>query len=1361
MNRAARLLALIGIGWAGSILCVASGQEYKGMLAHEGPLPIYDQFSEPGRQANLLYLDTLAKKPWWDEGVGSLEEIRIPVLVTEPIGLDRRAAPVSLFLDLPANALPASVRVVTPYGEEVPSQVKLLKKEQNSVEIVFLIDLLAYEQVPLFVYCGPQAVGEPRYDALPAFCAHEGRDYYHLENERLRAKLDKGPGQIKSLVVAGGSGKNLLSEYNTYNAGEASIGSPGGTVEISEDGPVRKTISYVQAGVRTDYSLYPSSTMLYYRIRFDSPRPATTSIKWAPYGDCRRDHLYYESSEIITPPEIDAQKGPESFEMAGEAGKGTVGVKRCLIRYADAGDLKTYSIKDLKEGWLAYEDERGEVAGEIYELKDSGPVSLIQHATGYMVSRTQRPALEHKGGLVAARDNFELVRREYIAWKNPPLVTIGRPQSRVPIAPKVPVFGEDFIRMHYGTYPGWCGFLRTNEYTAVEAIKEVQELGGNYFGFYAYNPFWEAHIKIDRGESKVDRTFKEDTYITKELIPTAHKSGVGIEVGLNSSSGYSWPAVGACPIADKDIYLQDARGAAKAGVDMICMLDEFGVNPWADKALAKFKETFKVAPPTEDYCNNPAKLASPGCPELCLFRMQMINDILRDMCQAARAVNPKVSVFHVTSPNNLSVVSWGYHDMEAQSDFVDFTCTDLYSSDLNFVRYYTKYIRGAMGNTKPVMTVFSMYTTGGAIDFYETQLEVYLQILWGTNSLWGFSLVGKRSAGDGPKLGAKLAFNVVDYSGLGDLVVKAQPYRTVGVLRDRDAFVESIKRGEAAMGGTYEHRLVAGLLVALRNLPVDIVFSKYLPSLAKDGYRVLVIPNDPVISAANAELLEAYVNAGGNLIVEAEGLNSKLIREMAKIELKKGAERTSELWEIKGSAKPLAGLQATLRAARIPFENKGAEVLATVQDGSPAFTYAKYGQGSVIYTPFVVSAVADSNADLALMLRKLVEHQAGPPPLALDPDNGTACNILVNKEKNSVIIGAYNVTRQDQEVQFTISEKLLGLPEKCGVVELTQGEELEFADHAFTATLAPLQVRFFRLAAADQLALPEARTAPAQGPAYSNSPGMKFLKTKIAPSKTAPGARKKEKGRIYVGIFKGTKTGSLCDWGTEAIYEEVKKLNAVKAEYIEDLTERETAFYDVIIMPNRLQGTLPANSKWPDVLREFVQSGGGALMVHHAIGRNPPYPTVFPEIATCGTVCVPLTTMQVVEEHPVTTGSSYRKRFPELVDNPAFSVQMNATQFKKGETFEVGFPDYFAAIPGPEGKVVVKSVFDKAKNLGEDPTVVVGKFGKGKVVLSAMGIGCLCKMVNNQFQGEEKCTDGERKILVNSIYWLADREKED
>jgi hypothetical protein len=93
----------------------------------------------------------------------------------------------------------------------------------------------------------------------------------------------------------------------------------------------------------------------------------------------------------------------------------------------------------------------------------------------------------------------------------------------------------------------------------------------------------------------------------------------------------------------------------------------------------------------------------------------------------------------------------------------------------------------------------------------------------------------------------------------------------------------------------------------------------------------------------------------------------------------------------------------------------------------------------------------------------------------------------------------------------------------------------------------------------------------------------------------------------------------------------------------------------------------------------------------------------------------------------------------------------------KGEVFEHGLLDYFAVKPAAGSEVLVKNVYDKAKNQGDNATVVVGKFGKGKVVLAAIGMGCLCKKANGEWQGEQERTDGERKILTNAVCWLAER----
>ncbi len=97
---------------------------------------------------NPLYLNSLPEKPWWDKN----EDYRLPVLITETVGIRRRNVPVSIIYDFPVDASTSSIRVVTPYGKELPFQIKVLDKKTNKIEVIFLLDILEKEQIPLFIY---------------------------------------------------------------------------------------------------------------------------------------------------------------------------------------------------------------------------------------------------------------------------------------------------------------------------------------------------------------------------------------------------------------------------------------------------------------------------------------------------------------------------------------------------------------------------------------------------------------------------------------------------------------------------------------------------------------------------------------------------------------------------------------------------------------------------------------------------------------------------------------------------------------------------------------------------------------------------------------------------------------------------------------------------------------------------------------------------------------------------------------------------------------------------------------------------------------------------------------------------------
>jgi len=112
-----------------------------------------------------------------------------------------------------------------------------------------------------------------------------------------------------------------------------------------------------------------------------------------------------------------------------------------------------------------------------------------------------------------------------------------------------------------------------------------------------------------------------------------------------------------------------------------------------------------------------------------------------------------------------------------------------------------------------------------------------------------------------------------------------------------------------------------------------------------------------------------------------------------------------------------------------------------------------------------------------------------------------------------------------------------------------------------------------------------------------------------------------------------------------------------------------------------------------------------------------------------------------------------KKRFPTQYGDPAFKDQFEVTVMPTGQGFGFGFPDYLPLKPGEQGEVIARGA--KKEGIGGEPVVVVGTFGKGRVVLCGTAIG-------STYAGKEKLEKTaklEENLLVNAVYWLCERER--
>jgi len=174
---------------------------------------------------------------------------------------------------------------------------------------------------------------------------------------------------------------------------------------------------------------------------------------------------------------------------------------------------------------------------------------------------------------------------------------------------------------------------------------------------------------------------------------------------------------------------------------------------------------------------------------------------------------------------------------------------------------------------------------------------------------------------------------------------------------------------------------------------------------------------------------------------------------------------------------------------------------------------------------------------------------------------------------------------------------------------------------------------------------------------------------------------------------------------------------------------------------------------WEKTVRNFVLGGGGAMLIHHSAGYRATASPAFPEVATVDSF-VPIRGMKIVADHPVINAGSIFRAFPKDAANPAFSVAIARSKMAKGDTFASGFPDYMTLLPGKAGKVIVESV--PTGNLGGDAAVVVGRPGRGRVVLCGVSLGAKCRKVDGKYITTEELTPEEAAILVNSVFWLAE-----
>ena len=1266
------LCALILSGVAGPL----SGAE--GTAGGNGPAP----------GTNPLYFRSLIRKPWWDQEW----EYRIPVVIHESAGQERQGAPITISATLPEGAKLSSVRVVTPWGREIASQVRLLEDGTGKAEIFFVTDLLADEYLPLFIYCDD--TDRPAPDYTSGVSLEEDERFFTLSNSEVVFRIRKDSPIITHIRPQGRRATNQLYDDNGLSPeGRAELRylslSPG---KVTERGPLRTEIQY--EGGQGDrpcivtYALTQDANGLSYAVA--GVRHISRRTDWLPgngLNPARPDGLYFAGKEEL---------------------------KRSKV--GTYGPLTKNIVPEMGEGWYAYHDpDSGQVVGEIFDKSDVLKLGVYVHIVrGYMTSLTQRIAepLPTRGAILCFDGNrgYSAVRREYLCFKNPPEVSLAAVQRRAdaPAKWRVPVYGRDMILCRHQSFKHYLGtkvYPEAPHRVLPHLIRRLKRDGSNWISLWAYQPYWPTEgVEGPR------------TRFLTHLVKQAHEAGMGVEVHSRGSN----PRISA--------------ELASHGVDVHPVKDESCWRIHNEKGKKLFREAYGMEPPEQVEVE---KLHLPAHHNLALFQMDMYTKTIRPMAEAAKAKNPKMLISDQVNVSSMVRIHLGApHDWERHSDFLDTLSMDLYGLPNEHWKFYAKLMRATFGNRKPVMMYWGCDSRAETV-----RPNMDYLLMWGIDGLIHFS------PGSIYKLvydEVKKNYRRLDYTGLGDLLAQYEPAKCVALFRDREGMIDSIKRGQWTNGGSvYDGRIRD--LTYISNFQTDIVFTKYVTAENLKPYPVLVVANDPVLADKHANAIGQYLKAGGNVILEGEGLRNKVMQTLAGVEPKGGLEERKG--ELKGERK------LSFSGYAMPVESRDAEKRMAFEDGKPVLFSKEVGAGRLLYTPLILSEKVTYQEEVAEFFRGLVRELGGTPPVFLKESSSAVDSNLLTNGRNFVL-AVYN--RALAEGQAKLGFALPQLPEV--IVDFSTGEMRE-PSQGLELRIPKGEVVFFYLGSKADLALPEVHAASLKGThCYTKHPGESVLELAMPEYEELEGKpkkREKEEGLSYVAILtdKGKESANPKAWvkGDAGIHEALQGNRGLKVEYIWDLKPKTVAFYDAVIIPHIGHAALPPvmDTSWGETIREYVVNGGAVLLCHHAAGYRSLCQPIFPEVGEpTGAYVAAVKDMIVKAEHPVTNAESMKKRFPKLVQDPAFQDQFETTVFKLGGMFRSSYPDYLPLKPGPSGKTLVQAAMKEG--VGGEPVVVTGAVGQGKVLLTGLALGAK----DNKQKGYTK---GEQAILINACYWLTER----
>jgi hypothetical protein len=726
------------------------------------------------------------------------------------------------------------------------------------------------------------------------------------------------------------------------------------------------------------------------------------------------------------------------------------------------------------------------------------------------------------------------------------------------------------------------------------------------------------------------------------------------------------------------------------------------------------------------------KLSEPQQYNTVLFQMNAYTEILKNMTESAKKVNPKLIVADQVNISSMCSLSFhnkifgAPHDWERHSDFLDTVSMDLYNAPRDYYKYWNKYQCAMFNNKKAVMLI-----TGCTTAYDKVASAIAFPLMWGVKVVEFFPPRNTDIVKAWQEAGR--TFSYFNFTGLGDLLVRSNPQKHVALLRDRAGMINAIKTGQwmRGRGNLYDDKIAQ--MTYIKNLQTDIIMSKYFNSNNLKDYPLLYIVDNPVISDKFIDTIAEYVKNGGNAIIEGKGIRNKRMQKLA------GVSFSGKIYDISNNVNGFCPFKFTGKICQIlPLDGN---VLCKFADGTPVLTEKKLGKGKILYLAPIISSKISAQDDISYFIRNLFRRLAGKQIITIENDdiNEIDSNIMTDG-KGNYIFCAWN---PDFETK-TVKIKWNGSSRPEVIINFANGSVSEFKE-IFSFELPQDQIKQFFIGKNGIVNIPEHNVlSPGNIPDYSSEPNKDILNYKLEKkSNCAVKHSPKLDGTSYVAVFKPVIMGKNISTGAKSIYNSLLNLRGINVEYINDLNPETISYYDAVIIPNI--GYHSVSKDWECNIREYVLNGGSVFLNHRTVGYAPCKFPPFPEIGKNSiSGVVPQRDIKIVMQHPLTNKLAVRKRYPDDYNNPAFQTQIDLNAFKVGDSYQFGFCDYVPLKPGKNGAVIARS----CKN--NDPVIIAGKTGKGKAVLAGMSIG-------QDEKGREKINVNDKKILINSIYWLTEK----